>query len=128
MNNEESQTIIINVNPDRVLSYDSCREAGKKYIPQKTRKEYGRKVCVYSFSGKLIKMYESVIVAAYREKVCGYTISSCANGITLECKKTGRIYLYEGDSIRKRIKLLQKKFPYYPFRSKNKTNNNGQSK
>lgn len=125
---EETQTIVINISSDRVLSYDSCREAGKEYIPQKARKECGRKVCVYSTSGKLIKKYRCATTAAYREKISASSIIACVNGYSLECKKTGRIYLYEGDSIKKRIKLLQKKFPYYPYKNKKKINNNEQSK
>lgn len=76
--------------------------------PVKRRKSYFGRVDEYSLEGEYLCTWDSITEAALHYKVSLPTIGCCCNGRTLLVHKLSKIFLKEGDDIKKRLKSIKK--------------------
>lgn len=109
--------ITITIDPDKILDINSCKKNSEEYY--KNRTEIGprpkKKVCAYSYEGKLLNTYYCVSEAAFRENISKEAVRGCCLGNILRNRTRHRIFLYEGEDIKERIERIKEQYPAFPY-------------
>ena len=80
----------------------------KEPIKPKDKESYYNIVDEYTLDGIYLQTYKSPAAASRVLGVSRAVIGCCCTGRTLFVSKIGRIFLYKGDSIKKRLKQIEK--------------------
>lgn len=97
----------------------------KPNMSEKDKPNYYKPVNEYTLEGVYIKTWKSPAVARRAYKMPHGYINQCCRGNILYIKKYGKIFLYKGDDINKRLKDIQQsnnnsKAPHFNIKVYNK--------
>lgn len=93
---EQEDTVILNLS-----------DFPKPDMSQKDKLNYYNPVNEYTLEGVYIKTWKSPAIAAKAYGITSGIVNTCCKGIPLFIEKYGKIFLYKGDSIEKRLKAIE---------------------
>jgi len=85
----------------------SLSDFPKPDISQKDKPNYYNPINEYTLEGVYVKTWKSPAVAARAYKITSRCITTCCKGIPPFIEKYGKIFLYKGDSIDKRLEAIE---------------------
>ena len=85
----------------------SLSDFPKPDMSQKDKPNYYNPVNEYTLEGVYVKTWKSPAIAARAYGITPRLVNTCCKGIPLFIEKYGKIFLYKGDSIDKRLEAIE---------------------